>query len=129
MMFSDILSCDIDRMNSLKRKIKEMKINKNQFDVQTLLKELTSLKKNIELRARFLIERDLCKQKIRKFQETVILRDEAVENYHRNLETLDKNKLKKDIDKYQNYLDLIILEVATKNKLFYIQKSINNYEI
>ena len=128
-MFSDILSCDIDRMNSLKRKIKEMKINKNQFDVQTLLKELTSLKKNIELRARFLIERDLCKQKIRKFQETVILRDEAVENYHRNLETLDKNKLKKDIDKYQNYLDLIILEVATKNKLFYIQKSINNYEI
>ena len=128
-MFSDILSCDIDRMNTLKRKIKEMKINKNQFDVQTLLKELTSLKKNIELRARFLIERDLCKQKIRKFQETVILRDEAIENYHRNLETLDKNKLKKDIDKYQNYLDLIILEVATKNKLFYIQKSINNYEI
>ena len=128
-MFSDILSCDIDRMNTLKRKIKEMKINKNQFDVQTLLKELTSLKKNIELRARFLIERDLCKRKIRKFQETVILRDEAVENYHCNLETLDKNKLKKDIDKYQNYLDLIILEVATKNKLFYIQKSINNYEI
>lgn len=126
-MFSDILYCDIDKMNSLNKKIKIMKVTNNQSEIHPLLRELWVLKKDIELRARFLIERDFCKQKIDKFKDTIALRNEAVENYQRNMGSPEKNNFKNEVDKYQNYLDILILEVATENKLVYIKNSINNY--